>query len=253
MQVFDREIQFYVSYLEYLPKLKQAGLQFCYPEVSPSQKNIYTNDGFDIALAYTLIEQNMPVVCNDFYLHGNERIIVVSGPNQGGKTTFARTFGQLHFLASIGCPVPGKKAKLFLFDRIFTHFAKGENTKDMRSKLEDDLLRIHTIFNTATPATIIIMNEIFSSTTLRDSMLLSEKIMGKISTLDSLCVWVTFIDEITALSKKAISMVSTVSAGNPVLRTFKIVRKPGEGLAYALSIAEKYRLTYQSLKERIKT
>lgn len=248
---FERGLQFYLIYLDYVAPLKEAGLSFCYPDVTASAKDVSATDTFDLALAKKLTKEERPVVSNDFHLDGGERILVVSGPNQGGKTTLARTFGQLHHLARLGYPVPGTEARLFLCDRLFTHFEREEDLSRMRGQLEEDIVRVREILEAATPNSIVIMNESFSSTTLRDGLFLGKKVLEKMVALDLVGVYVTFIDELAAFGPSVVSMVSTVVPENPVERTYKVVRAPADGLAYALAIAEKYRLTYESLRRRI--
>lgn len=248
---FERELYFYLTYLNYTAPLRAAGLPFCYPEVTNNAQDIFATETFDMALAHKLTVHSIPVVTNEFHLVGPERILVVSGPNQGGKTTFARTFGQLHHLAGIGYPVPGTGARLFLSDRIFTHFEREEDLARMRGQLEDDIVRVREMLQSATPNSIIIMNESFASTTLRDGLFLGQKVLQKVMALDLLCVYVTFIDELAHMGPSVVSMVSTIVPDNPAERTFKVIRAPADGLAYALAIAEKYQLTYERLRGRI--
>jgi hypothetical protein len=251
---FDREVQFYAAYHEFLARFG-THLAFCYPTVSERSREVSAVGVFDLALATKLLGSGSSaletIVTNDFSLRGRERILVVSGANQGGKTTFARAFGQVHYLASLGLPVPGSDVTVDLFDRLFTHFEKEEDLHTLSGKLGDDLTRIRDILNQATDRSILIMNEIFTSTSLEDAVFLGTEVIRRVVALDLVCVCVTFVDELATLSDTAVSMVATVDPDDPVERTFRILRRPADGLAYASALAGKYGLGFTDITERI--
>ncbi|MDL4775831.1 MutS-related protein [Actinomadura xylanilytica] len=247
----DRELRFYLGYLAFLAPVREAGMPTCYPAVSATGGELLARDVYDLALAAKLAADGGRAVTNDLRLDGAERVLVVSGPNQGGKTTLARAFGQLHHLAALGCPVPGQEVRIFLPDRVFTHFERRETFGGLASKLEEELLRMRTILEHATPRSVIVLNEILSSTTPDDARLLSEALLASIVRLDAPCLWVSFVDELSLMSPTAVSMVGTV-AGDSTTRTYKVVRRPADGRAHALAIAERHGLTHAQIIGRVR-
>lgn len=246
----DREIGFYASYLAYIAPLRRAGLPFCTPAVSATDKEMALDDGFDLALAAKLVPAGKPIVRNGFALSGAERLLVVTGPNQGGKTTFARAFGQAHYLAALGCPVPGTRARLFLPDRIFTHFERSESVANLRGKLEDELVDLHGTCAAMTADSLVVLNEVFNSTGLDDQLFLSIEVLRRVLAVGAIGICVTFLDALAGLGG-AVSLVSDVDPADPSVRTFRILRRPADGLAYARALAERRGLTFEQLRRRL--
>ena len=241
-----REIRFYLSWISVSDNIKKSGLPMCFPEFDDN--DIYGNNVYDIVLAENIGDK---IIKNDFCMRSPERIFVVTGPNQGGKTTFARAFGQMHYIASLGFNIPGTSAKLLLPDNIYTHFEREEILSNLNGKLEDDVERLYTLLKQATNRSLIIVNEIFASTVLEDAEKLGNHMMTHLVNLKAVCVIVTFLDVLADHGIETVSMVSELDKNDSGKRTFKMVRKSPVGFASAMTLAKKHGLTYEQIKRRI--
>lgn len=246
-----RELQFFLRYRRYIAPLRDAGQAFCYPALVAPGAHVVAEDACDLVLAHHLLEQRAPSVTNDFALNPPERLLLVSGPNQGGKTTFARMFGQLHYLARLGLPLPARSATLLWWQGLYTHFERAEDIRNLHGKLEDDLVRMHAILQQVRRDSVVIMNEIFSSTTTDDARWLGQRVLRQLLDLGALGVCVTFIDELARMDPAVVSMASTVDPEDPAIRTFRVVRKPPDGKAFARALAAKHHLTRADLEARL--
>lgn len=250
---FHAEVQFYLAWLELIRPLRDAGLPFCLPRVERVAGAVTVEGGFDLALAMSSVAAGRSVVGNDFALSGSERMLVVTGPNNGGKTTFARMVGQLFHLVGLGVPVPGRHAQLPLTDAIFTHFEQEERSSTQAGRFLDELQRVRAILQDATGSSAVILNESFSSTNLSDALQVATEVVRALLERGCIGVYVTFMDEIASLSDQTVSMVTQVVPDDPATRTFTLERAPADGRAHAWAIAEKYGLTHERLLARMQS
>lgn len=244
---FEVEIQFYLAYLDHIGRLREAGYAFCLPDVEDGG-DLHGREIFDLALADAFRAAGRRVVPNDVHLEDGERVLVVTGPNQGGKTTFARAVGQLGYLAGLGLPVPGRDVRLGLVDRVLTHFEREEELTSLEGKLERDLRRFRELLAAATPRSVVVMNESFSSTAAADALFLNRVMLRTLIGRGVRTVCVTFLDELAHLGPAVVSLVAAVDPADPTRKTYRVHRRAADGRAYAIAVAEKHGLTYERLR-----
>ena len=248
---FDREVQFYLAYLDFIGPMRAVGLPFCLPRVTTGAATTSAAETFDVVLAARLAAAGQPVTVNDVRLAPPEQVLVVTGPNQGGKTTFARAFGQLHYLAGLGLLVPGRSAAVELADDILTQFGRLETARPDGGRLRDELIRLREILRRATPGSVIVLNEILTTVTASDAAEIGGQLLDLIADTGARCMCVTFLDELAGRGPRFVSIVAGVDPGNPARRTFKLTRRPADGLAYADSLASQHRLGYEQIRMRV--
>jgi len=245
------ELAFYLGYLGLIAPLRAAGLPFCYPEVSGTNQDVRADGLFDLALALRRVPAGEPVIGNDLDIASGDRRLVLTGPSQAGKTTFARAIGQLHHLAAIGCPVPAAAARVPLVDAVHTHFDRPENPADLAGRLEADLRRFQAILESLTGEGLLIMNDSFASTTLEDALALNRSLLDAVARRGARCVAVTFLGELAAAGAATVSMACVPNTADPIHPTFRLERRPPDGLVRARAIADLHRLGYAAVRERV--
>jgi DNA mismatch repair protein MutS len=108
---------------------------------------------------------------NDLYMNGgSDLLLVVTGPNMGGKSTYLRQAAQIALMAQIGSFVPAARAKLPIFDRIFTRIGASDNLARGRSTFMVEMTEAATILNTATPSSLVLLDEVGRGTSTFDGL-----------------------------------------------------------------------------------
>jgi DNA mismatch repair protein MutS len=118
-----------------------------------------------------LEERSERFVPNDLYLGDDSQfLLIITGPNMGGKSTYLRQAALISILAQIGSFVPAAQAKLPLLDRIFTRIGASDNLARGRSTFLVEMSEVAAILNTATPASLVLLDEVGRGTATFDGL-----------------------------------------------------------------------------------
>ncbi|HEY9051368.1 MAG TPA: DNA mismatch repair protein MutS [Gammaproteobacteria bacterium] len=144
-------------------------LDYCQPEFQ-SRSGISIEDG-----RHPVVEQvsNNPFVANDCKLNDQQRMLVITGPNMGGKSTYMRQTALIVLLAHIGSYVPAKRAVIGPIDRIFTRIGASDDLASGRSTFMVEMTEAANILNNATEKSLVLMDEIGRGTSTFDGLSLA--------------------------------------------------------------------------------
>ena len=168
------ELGFYVGCLNLRDRLTNKGEPTCFPEPLVSGKPMLSARGLYDPCLSLRVEQR--VVGND--VTADDRLLVmITGANQGGKSTFLRAIGLAQLMMQCGMFVPAQSFRANLCDGLFTHF-KGEEDAGMKSgKLDEELSRMSSIVDNLSPDSIVLLNESFGSTNEREGSEIARQIV----------------------------------------------------------------------------
>nr|WP_319488682.1 DNA mismatch repair protein MutS [uncultured Caproiciproducens sp.] len=163
--ILQKELAFYVGCLNLYDKLQALGMPVCIPKLLPSESESRVYDTlYDVSLALT---KDSSVMGNELHAE-DKRLYIITGANQGGKSTLLRSIGQAQLLMQCGMFVGAESYQAPIRNGVFTHFKKEEDTTMTSGKLDEELARMSEVANHLIPGSLMLLNESFAATNERE-------------------------------------------------------------------------------------
>lgn len=159
------ELAFYLGCLNAQHALEAGGHPVAFPTPAPTGEAALTGDGlYDVSLA---LLSDGEVTGNDPRADGKP-LIVITGANRGGKSTFLRSLGQAELMTQAGMFVAARSLTLSVASGVFTHFKREEDESMTSGKFDEELARMGEIVDHLTPGALMLFNESFAATNERE-------------------------------------------------------------------------------------
>ncbi len=169
------ELGFYVGCLNLHARLAEIGEPICFPIVSaaPERKHSF-QELYDVCLALNM-EQH--VVGNDVNADA-KNLVIITGANQGGKSTFLRSIGLAQLMMQGGMFVPAETFSANVCDALFTHYKREEDASMASGKFDEELKRMSEIVEHLAPNCMVLFNESFAATNEREGSEIARQIVS---------------------------------------------------------------------------
>jgi len=160
-----------VAELDVLVNLAEraTALNYCAPKLT-DQPGIRIKGGRHPAVEQVLDD---PFIANDLEMHPKRRLLIITGPNMGGKSTYMRQTALIAVLAHIGSYVPAESAEIGPIDRIFTRIGAADDLSSGRSTFMVEMTETANILHNATEQSLVLMDEIGRGTSTFDGLSLA--------------------------------------------------------------------------------
>jgi DNA mismatch repair ATPase MutS len=169
------ELAFYIGCLNLYGRLAQKGEPMCFPLPVASGERRHAFQGlYDVCLAL-LMERR--IVGNDGNADGKD-LVIITGANQGGKSTFLRSIGLAQLMMQCGMFVPAESFCANICENLFTHYKRKEDATMKSGKLDEELSRMSDIVDHITPNSMVLFNESFAATNEREGSEIARQIMN---------------------------------------------------------------------------
>ena len=141
-----------------------------------------------------------PFIPNDAQLDDAQSLIIITGPNMGGKSTYLRQIAHICLMGQIGSFVPAQAADLSLLDRIFTRIGSGDHLVEGKSTFLVEMEETATICTQATDRSLVILDEVGRGTSTFDGLAIAQAVIEYLyKKVQARCIFATHYHELTQL------------------------------------------------------
>ncbi|MFC1717313.1 hypothetical protein ACFL6S_26880 [Candidatus Poribacteria bacterium] len=256
LNALEDQIKVYTTVVRFFRKLSDGGVDVCLPDLLDSSQRCSNITGAVNPILAAI--KGDKVVPNDAYYSPDRNIYVITGPNNGGKTTFARTVGLLCLLAHAGFYVPAASAEISMLDNVFTHFVRSDDLSKGEGRYATELRKVKGIFEEATPYSLVILDEPCSGTSHQEGVEQSMILLKGFHKLGAAVYFVTHMHDVAQRVESGslraaanLSVGVSFDTGKPIF-DYR-VREGASQKSYGMELAESMGLGSEQLDNLIRS